>query len=117
MRVQRVSSPDSAEQSWTVVGADWLPVLPVEAFLAHLTDQRRSPNTVKAYAHDLRDYFEYLLLRNLVWDLVRYDELARFKPWLQLSGAGRRGEISVLPSMRSAGGASLSWISWSTRTL
>lgn len=102
MRVQRVSSLDIVDQSWTVVGSDWLPVMPVETLLAHLTDQRRSPNTVKAYAHDLKDYFEYLLARDLVWDLVRYDELARFKPWLQLSGAGRRGEISVLPSMASA---------------
>lgn len=41
--VQRISLPDIAEQqSWTVLGADWLPVIPVEAFLAHLTDQRRS---------------------------------------------------------------------------
>jgi len=40
--VQRISSPDIAEQSWTVLGADWLPVIPVEEFLAHLTDQRRS---------------------------------------------------------------------------
>ena len=40
--VQRISSPDIVEQSWTVLGADWLPVIPVEAFLAHLTDQRRS---------------------------------------------------------------------------
>ena len=30
--VQRISSPDIAEQSWTVLGADWLPV---EAFLVH----------------------------------------------------------------------------------
>lgn len=30
------------EQSWTVLGADWLAVIPGEAFLAHLTDQRRS---------------------------------------------------------------------------
>ncbi len=30
------------EQSWTALGADWLPGIPVEAFLAHLTDQRRS---------------------------------------------------------------------------
>ena len=30
------------EQSWTVLGADWLAVIPGEAFLAYLTDQRRS---------------------------------------------------------------------------
>jgi hypothetical protein len=32
----------------------------VELLLAHLTDQRRSPNTVKTHAHDLKDYFEHL---------------------------------------------------------
>ncbi|WP_242434312.1 site-specific integrase [Streptomyces sp. CB01580] len=33
---------------------------PVDRFLAHLTAIDRSPNTVRAYAHDLRDYFEFL---------------------------------------------------------
>jgi integrase/recombinase XerD len=74
MRVQRVAYLDADEQSWTVLGADWRPVPPVEQFLAHLSDQRRSPNTVKAYAHDLKDYFEYLEHRSLAWDRLRYDE-------------------------------------------
>jgi hypothetical protein len=30
-----------------------VPVVPVDRFLAYLTDVGRSPNTVKAYAHDL----------------------------------------------------------------
>ena len=38
---------------WTVLGDDDVPVVPVERFLAYLTDIGRSPNTVKAYAHDL----------------------------------------------------------------
>jgi integrase/recombinase XerD len=102
MRVQRVASLDADEQSWTVLGDDWRPVMPVEQFLAHLSDQRRSPNTVKAYAHDLKDYFEYLERRSLAWDRLRYDELAAFKPWLRLPAAARRGEISVLPATVSA---------------
>lgn len=82
MRVQRVVSPEGDEVSWTVLGPDWLPIGPVEEFLAHLADQRRSPNTVKAYAHDLKDFFEYLAFRDLVWDRVRYDELAgRWRNW------------------------------------
>jgi hypothetical protein len=32
---------------------DDVPVVPVDRFLAYLTDVGRSPNTVKAYAHDL----------------------------------------------------------------
>jgi integrase/recombinase XerD len=102
MRVQRVAGLDADEESWTVLGDDWLPVLPVEQFLSHLSDQRRSPNTVKAYAHDLKDYFDYLGRRGLAWDRLRYDELAAFKPWLRLPPAARRGEISVLPATVSA---------------
>lgn len=63
MRVQRVVSPDDGAESWTVLAGDWAPVEPVELFLAHLSDQGRSPNTVKAYAHDLKDYFECLEAR------------------------------------------------------
>ena len=33
---------------------------PVERFLGYLASIERSPNTVKAYAHDLKDWFTYL---------------------------------------------------------
>ena len=57
-RVQRLIMPSGAE-SMTVL-ADGLVVDPVDRFLAHLTAIDRSPNTVRGYAHDLRDYFEFL---------------------------------------------------------
>ena len=56
MLVQRVVMPASSLESWTVLGDDDLPVGPVERYLAYLTDIERSPNTVKAYAHDLKDW-------------------------------------------------------------
>lgn len=98
MRVQRVVSPDDGTESWTVLADDWAPVEPVELFLAHLCDQGRSPNTVKAYAHDPKDYFEYLAGRGADWRRLRFDELAGFKPWLRLSPAQRRGGVAALPS-------------------
>jgi hypothetical protein len=55
MRVQRVRMPDSRAESWTVLGDDHCPVDLVERFLAYLASIERSPNTVKAYAHDLKD--------------------------------------------------------------
>lgn len=55
MRVQRVLAPDSGAESWTLLGSDLRPVGPVESFLAFLSAVERSPNTVKAYAHDLKD--------------------------------------------------------------
>lgn len=60
MFVTRVVVSGSRRESWTVVGDDGLVVGPAERFLSFLTDAGRSPNTVKAYAHDLRDWFSYL---------------------------------------------------------
>jgi hypothetical protein len=61
-----VVSPVSSRESWTVVGDDDRTVEPVELYLAYLTGVERSPNTVKAYAHDLKDWFEFLADRELV---------------------------------------------------
>ena len=58
MQVARVISPVSSRESWTVLGEDDAPVEPVERYLAYLSDIERSPNTVKAYAHDLKDWFD-----------------------------------------------------------
>ena len=57
LRVQSVVMPFGDPQSWTLVDRDLVVVEPVEGFLAHLHAVERSPNTVKAYAHDLRDWF------------------------------------------------------------
>jgi len=53
MQVQRVEVPGSRVESWTVLGDDGVPIGPVERYLAYLTAVERSPNTVRAYAHDL----------------------------------------------------------------
>jgi len=55
-------------ESATVL-CDGAVVEPVERFLAHLTSIERSPNTVRAYAHDLRDFFAFLDARGLRWDV------------------------------------------------
>ncbi len=55
MRVQRVLMPGSEAESWTLLGDEQIPVDPVERFLGYLTSIEKSPNTVKAYAHDLKD--------------------------------------------------------------
>ena len=59
MVVHPVVIPGSGTRSWTVLGDDDVPVVPVDRFLAYLTDIGRSPNTVKAYAHDMKDLWEF----------------------------------------------------------
>ena len=99
MRVQRVVMPESGGESWTVLGEDLRPVAPVERFLAYLTLIERSPNTVKAYAHDLKDWSVYLAGRGIDWRSVTLEDVAGFVAWLRLPPEARDGRVSVLPSV------------------
>jgi integrase/recombinase XerD len=96
--VRSVAAP--AGLSWTVVDATGV-IAVVERFLAHLAAIERSPNTVRAYAHDLRDFFEFLGGRDLVWHRVRLEDIGRFVAWLRLPPAARVGSVGVLPSVES----------------
>jgi site-specific recombinase XerD len=96
--VQRVVMPGGGTESWTVLGDDDVPAVPVERFLAYLTSIERSPNTVKAYAHDLKDFLEFLGFRGLDWREVRLEDVGEFVAWLRLPQPGRAGAVAVLPS-------------------
>lgn len=99
MFVQQVVMPSSRRKSWTVLGGDGVPVEPVERFLAFLTDVERSPNTVKAYAHDLKDWWVFLAGRGLDWREVRLEDIGEFVSWLRLPPTARGGRVAVLPSV------------------
>ena len=99
MQVQRVATPTSRVESWTVFGDDDIPIGPIERFLAYLSNIERSPNTVRAYAHDLKDYWEFLCFRGLDWREVRSEDIGELIAWLRLPPAGRNGTVAVLPSV------------------
>ena len=105
MFVAQVVLPGSRHRSWTVLGPDGVPVEPVERYLAFLTDVDRSPNTVKAYAHDLKDWFVFLTGRGLDWREVRLEDVGEFVAWLRLPPPARDGRVAVLPSVAAHCGA------------
>jgi integrase len=106
MLVHPVAVLGSGTRSWTVLGDDDVPVAPVDRFLTYLTGIGRSPNTVKAYSHDLKDYWEFISFRGLDWREARLEDIGEFVTWLQLPPAGRSGEVAVLPSAAGHVGAS-----------
>ena len=95
MRVQRLVMPWDAV-SWTVLGDDGAPVGAVDRFLAFLSSAGKSPNTVKSYAHDLKDWFCYLSVRDVAWDEVVLKDVGSFVAWLRLPPQGWDGTVAVL---------------------
>ncbi len=54
-----------------------------ERCLADLAGIARSPNTVRAYGHGLRLWFEFLGTRGVVWDSVGVEDVSGFVAWLR----------------------------------
>ena len=52
----------------------------------------------KAYAHHLKNYWEFLGFRGLDWREARLEDIGEFVAWLQLPPAGRSGEVALLPT-------------------
>src|SRR6266487_2277487 len=88
MLVHPVVVPGSGTLSWTVLGDDDVPVVPVDRFLAYLTGIGRSPNTVKAYAHDLKNYWEFISFRSLDWREARLEEVGDLLAVWRVGGRG-----------------------------
>jgi len=74
MLVHPVTVPGSGTRSRTVLGDD-VPVVPVNRFLAYLTGIGRSPNTVRVYAFDLKNYWEFISFRGLDWREARLEDV------------------------------------------
>jgi len=88
LSIQAVVMPGTGARSFTVVGADFEPVEPIESYLAHLVALERSPNTVRAYATSLKLFFEFLTCRSLAWDSVCLEDVGRFLSWLRSPAEG-----------------------------
>ncbi|WP_433207097.1 site-specific integrase [Nocardia sp. CA-107356] len=99
MRVQRVLMPGTGFESWTVLGDDQMPVEPIERFLSYLASIEKSPNTIKAYAHDLKDWLTYLERHGVDWRAARLEGVSGFVAWLRMPPAGPRGLVVVLPTV------------------
>ncbi|WP_413769009.1 tyrosine-type recombinase/integrase [Rhodococcus pyridinivorans] len=98
MVVQRVLQPIGGDESWTVLDDDFAVIEPIEMFLAYLTVIERSPATVRSYAFDLRDYFQFLNAHQIDWTAVDLADLGRFVGWLRLTPAARMGAVTGLPT-------------------
>jgi len=61
--------------------------------------QRALPNTIEAYAFDLRLFWSYLVERGLDWTAVGVMEIGEFAAW-----ARTRAQAQAVKALRPAGG-------------
>lgn len=77
VRAARLRSPQGAE-TWTVVGADGLPLDEVESYLHMLRARPCSVFTLKAYSGHLAHLFRWFEANGVDWDKAVFDDLADF---------------------------------------
>jgi hypothetical protein len=86
-----VLMPDSGAEPWTLLGDDGDAVEPAERYLAYLASIERSPNTVRAYAVNLKLWFEFLAWAGLSWQLVGIEDVGPFRGLATGASVQRRG--------------------------
>ena len=77
MRVQEAVRRDGS-RVWLLVDEEYRPIDPVMRYLRYLESVQRSPNTLRAYAMDLKLYWEFLEYLVLDWREVSLEHLSEF---------------------------------------
>lgn len=96
-RTQRIALTEGFD-TYTVIGADYLPIGPAEEFLQFLRDDEASPNTVKAYAAGLAAWWTVLEHTNTDWREITTSLFGQFLAYLRtgdLPGTTRIGEPEI----------------------
>ena len=83
MKVQKGILPDSSHPIWMVLDENYLPIEPIQKYLHYLDSIGRSPNTIQAYAHNLKLFWEFLRDSKLDWLEVNLEQLSNFIHWLR----------------------------------
>lgn len=94
-QVQRLSFADRSH-SYTVIGADKLPIAPAREYLRFLVDSGASPHTVRAYAYGLAAWWTLLEHTHTAWDDFPTSLFGQFLRYLRtgdLPGTSRIGEV------------------------
>lgn len=103
MRVIKVVDPKPGQPQVRLVDASGEPVNEVNEFLRLLAVRAYSPNTVRAYAHDLQKLFLFLAEIGLTASEFTPSRAMEFLQWLRLVSSSRRAQRLELGLATGAG--------------
>lgn len=88
VRVQVIGRNEGGQPSdWALLDANDVPHREANRFLRHLRAIERSPNTIRAYAHDLASFLTFLADAGLGLDDVTNEVLGQFARWFRAPGS------------------------------
>jgi site-specific recombinase XerD len=90
--------PDTGHLSWIVVDGEHFPVAELNEYLLYLHRLGRSPNTVRAYAHHLQAFWEFLVEQGHDWTSLKLTQLAEFVSWVRhtkRAGGDHRSDATI----------------------
>ena len=110
LHVQKAKKAASGRPFWLVLGDDCSPIGPIDEFLTFHDVTGSSPNTVRAYAHHLKLFWEYLTDVGVDWRVASFTDLINFVAWLrwgvptvgQLPAIGERRKPSTINAVVAA---------------
>ena len=93
MKVVQIQHPHTQIACFRVYGDDKLPVPLINGYLTFLENKGSSPNTIRAYAFDLQEFLNYLLIVNKDWIDIGLEDIVNFVQYLKYSTSGHDPDI------------------------
>jgi integrase/recombinase XerD len=76
--VQRIVVPETNGRAWVLLDGQRNALIPQNQYLLYLHHLGKSPNTVRAYAHHLQAFANFLIEQGQDWKTLTLTELAKF---------------------------------------
>jgi integrase/recombinase XerD len=100
LTLQKGIDPHTNEIVWVMLDEDYQVVEPIQRYLTYLSTSK-SPNTVEAYAYDLKSWWEFLELKSLDWREVQVSDIEDYAYWLRVGDTSKVISMQPVQAIRS----------------
>jgi site-specific recombinase XerD len=100
LSLQRGVDPNTSRIIWLILDEIYQVVEPLQRYLTFISGTK-SPNTVEAYAYDLKAWWEFLRDKHLDWRSVQLSDLEDFAYWFRIGGTPEAIPLQPVAAQRS----------------
>jgi integrase/recombinase XerD len=100
LNIQKGIDPHTNEIVWLMLDDRYEVVEPIQRYLTYLSTGK-SPNTVEAYAYDLKFWWKFLELKTLDWRNINLTDVEDFAYWLRVGDTTKVVSMQPVQAIRS----------------